>query len=415
MDKTTRLDHLGTFQRGVNGASSSVGGTFLFQNSRSGSSNPGWKQKVAQRHFVASPYSRTSLSIESTHGSCGLYWKRKNAGKDEQCFTTFTGQNFASGQGIPSLQYSTGEKASALATAQSRLFDKLRHETSEANCMVSLGELRETIRMIKRPAMGFVRVLDAYSRSSKSLRDESRTRRAFLRGVVPLYLEAVFGWSPLVADIGALARVAARHMIGKPALTRISSTVTSPQKATPPYNTVVGPFDCQFRLSSVTTAELTTSAKAYIRTTVSGPISSIENLRLLGGFTFENFVPTAYELIPWSFVADYVSNLGDVISAATACQKDVIGYVSSTKETSSRFESVQFDSSKTIASVGGFDHRPFGVGGGNVKFSLVSFQRTVGGSIPVPDFQLAVPSGMQFTNLGFLALSVLADLQRNHR
>lgn len=415
MDKTTRLDHLGTFSRGVNGANSSVSGTFLFQNFRSGSSNPGWRRRLLEGSFTASPYSRSSLSIESTQGSCGLNWTRKNAGKDEFCFTRFSGQNFVSGQGIPSLQYSPGDRSSALSTTQSRLFDKLRHETSEANCMVSLGELRETIRMIKRPAMGFVRVLDTYSRSVKSLKGESRTKRAFLKGVVPLYLEAVFGWRPLISDIDALARVAARHITGKIPLSRISSTVEAPKKATPPYNAFVGPFDCQFRLSSVTTAELSVRSIAYVRTRLGGPLPSLENLRLLGGFTLENFVPTAYELVPWSFVADYVSNLGDVITGATTCQKNILGYVSSTKETASRFETMQFDSSKTIAAVGGFNHSPFGVSGGNVKFSLLSFQRTTGGVIPVPDFTLAVPSGMQFTNLGFLALSVLADIQRNHR
>jgi hypothetical protein len=33
------------------------------------------------------------------------------------------------------------------------------------------------------------------------------------------------------------------------------------------------------------------------------------------GFSPDNFVPTIYNLIPWSFLVDYFSNIGDVIDA----------------------------------------------------------------------------------------------------
>lgn len=53
----------------------------------------------------------------------------------------------------------------------------------------------------------------------------------------------------------------------------------------------------------------------FLKGECKGPIDSFEKVAQVSGFTFENVVPTVYNLIPYSFLLDYVSNLGDCLEA----------------------------------------------------------------------------------------------------
>lgn len=416
MEKQLRYNGRVDTIRGPNGVSS--GGNYLVvhQNSRTGSSNPGWRARLRSGTFTASDYWRNSLDANFQGGSCGLYWDRTNNGVVERCFTLFSGDGtLINGLGIPSLVHSTADVNKALSTANSRLLDKIRRETTETQGITILGELRETIGMMRRPMQGSVRLLDNYARAMKRRAVDSRTRRQFLNGLTDQYLELVFGWRPLISDVLSLARTAARVVSDRRPLKRLVGTAEAE-----PYSSYyalpsVGAFDCIQRLSSVTNGDLSVQAIAYLKTELKGPQTPLEKIIQLSGFNLENFVPSVYDLIPFSFVLDYFSNLGDVISGATACQVAVVGSQQSVRQIVTRKESLSFDFEKTKSNVGGRNHRQSGSSGGSVEYKKVDFRRTTGLSVPVPSLHLELPGVQQVTNLAALVSGFFSGIHPPRR
>jgi len=243
---------------------------------------------------------------------------------------------------------------------------------------------------------------------------DSRTARQFLVGAADQYLELVFGWRPLISDVYSLAKTAARATVETRPLLRVTASSQAPPTSSI-YQSVVGPADCLQRYTSLAKGELSVQAIAYLKQSVQGPSQGLERILELSGFNLESFVPSVYNLIPWSFAVDYFSNLGDVISAATTCQSNVIGYVRSTRELTTREESYAFDFGRSKANVAGFDFVQHGADLGHLSYKRTTFNRVVGSSVPVPDLLLTLPGERQFANLAALVVGLFAGINPPRR
>jgi hypothetical protein len=60
--------------------------------------------------------------------------------------------------------------------------------------------------------------------------------------------------------------------------------------------------------------------KGAVRVRAAGSVYMDQELL---GFSLSDFVPTIWELVPWSFLIDYFTNIGDVLEAWTTCTSDV--------------------------------------------------------------------------------------------
>jgi hypothetical protein len=417
MDRETRKSVPLYFDRGLNGPSSGATYSTVFANTRSGTSNPRFREQIKMQVNASTGYTRSSCEMVSEQAACGMEWDRKNGGNVEHCFTHLRGSMGAvNSLGVPPLGYTTGDVTRAAATADSRLHDRVRETTTEMQGFVLLGELRETLRMFKRPLEGTRKIMDNYARAMKRRAVDSRTKRQFLNGLTDQYLEMVFGWRPVISDAYSIATTAARIVAERRPLTRLVSSFSgAPQSSI--HQARVGPGDCLARQTSVTVGEMSVQSIAYLKDSVSGPAQGFQRILDLSGFNLENFVPSIYELIPFSFVADYVSNLGDVISAATTCQRNVIGYVRTTREVITRKETFSFDLAASAANVGGFNHRQVGSSAGYEEYKRVNFTRAAGGagSIPVPDLHLEVPGVAQATNMAALVIGYFSGINPPRR
>lgn len=124
--------------------------------------------------------------------------------------------------------------------------------------------------------------------------------------------------------------------------------------------------------------------RAYCDWTSSAAFGSAERLIELSGFRPDRFVPTLYELLPWSWLVDYVSNLGTVIDSSCQAQHMVKFVVRSQKLENTRTVVtygvpnstaglVSFNSSEGTFAV---RHQHFSRGG-SVKLSTVPFMLEV--------------------------------------
>lgn len=189
---------------------------------------------------------------------------------------------------------------------------------------VFLGELREAIRMIKRPAQSLRRGLDDYlstlKKRKKIVRGSGAQReRNADRVVADTWLEYSFGWLPLVGDIDDAARTLANHFYGDDRphdkeIAGFSEHIQHEKFANPEW--VSGPLEVGFPARQ----ETRYSVRYYGKIRVTHPTRSTWGR---WGFTPENLVPTAWELLPWSFLVDYFTNIGDLITCASAVTSDV--------------------------------------------------------------------------------------------
>lgn len=180
--------------------------------------------------------------------------------------------------------------------------------------LVSIGELRETLNLIRHP----LKTLRNYADNLvQTARGRLRTGRGLspknLRKVMAdTWLEWAFGAVPLVSDVKSGAIAAAKLATNYPQTRfikgeagRTCAVVDSKRQLTTGVGLAV---DYNHRLSS----DVNIRYYGSISTTVPGSSQWQSQF----GVTFHDVVPAAWELIPFSFLVDYFTNAQEIINAA---------------------------------------------------------------------------------------------------
>lgn len=205
--------------------------------------------------------------------------------------------------------------------ARARFVTRARRATTQFQSGVFLGEIRETIRAIKHPAESIRRGLDSYLTSVKKQRRGLKNARpdTVRRALGGTWLEYAFGWAPLLSDVKSAAE----------ALAAYNGAFTPPQRvhATGKNESVIANIEdgvstdygfYSFRM------EVKESVNAYIYGALSSTVHvTAPTFRGSFGLRTRDFLPTIWELIPFSFVTDYFTNVGDIISAVAYDASDL--------------------------------------------------------------------------------------------
>lgn len=203
---------------------------------------------------------------------------------------------------------------------------------------VWLGELRETLRMLRNPA--------------KSLFDAARTdylhklnklnrkvgKKGLAKALSGAWLEFAFGVQPLVSDINSAvdaferlveAPVTNREIVGTGRELGATSSVTGSASTA---------GDAKYIINVVDQQEVLVRYKGkYVRQVTKGQgLRDFQYGRELFGLEFDQFVPTLWELMPWSFLFDYFTNIGDILEVAVSSQEFVAWVNSTQRFTTSR-------------------------------------------------------------------------------
>jgi hypothetical protein len=178
---------------------------------------------------------------------------------------------------------------------------------------VFLGELREAAHMLRHPAEGLVKALKGtYLDKLKKLKrqDPKRWRKA----ISQTWLEGCFGWRPFINDLEdagkayqevqsrAVDRFDSIKAVSKDSALRFTRTELFAPVASLTCRGTVRKFDeaiCVIRGEVMARAVTTAMDKARVF-----------------GLAPNEFLPTAWELLPWSFLIDYFTNIGDIIENA---------------------------------------------------------------------------------------------------
>jgi hypothetical protein len=202
-----------------------------------------------------------------------------------------------------------------------------------------IAELASTIRGLRNPVKGFRGLLDTYHGNAKRRvkqavgrrtppvtqkafrdleRDAPDVARAAQRALSDSWLEANFGWAPLLSDA-----VDAYH-----GLRRLSLQVPlarffgrSSNDDPPSYASFTRDHNGTFIDVTVRTAikyEVTFYGAVKVSTdTPTG--RAVEEM----GVRARDFLPAVWEAIPYSFLIDYFSNVGDIIECVSFPRSDI--------------------------------------------------------------------------------------------
>lgn len=267
--------------------------------------------------------------------------------------------------------------------------------------LVTFGELGEALRMIKSPGKALRRGLGDYLEFLRGRRGKvpKNRKRTFLSDT---WLEYMFGWRPLISDISAGFEAVARyHHQLKP-----SKMVKAVGVAYGPTN--YGSESLDSRPSGIQIGWKVRSwdeyhVKYYGRVAVLNPHGYLPNMRNWGA-DMRSFVPSLWELIPYSFLVDYFTNIGDVLSAFAFNQVDLRWKVRGTKavryseSTEARIVPSTETSLVAIVDTGNL---------GKLRYARESVTRGthLGNLVPTLSFEIPGMSSLKWLNMAALARS----------
>lgn len=362
----------------------------LSVDSRSGKSNPSWKRDIAAGRNATTTFTgvKQEYSVVPAHlqafgstTSSGPSGYRKMA-KDYSYGIT----------AIPNLP-DLSLLADARWQAQTRFYKELQRTMTLFEGGVFLGELRETLHMIRNPAKSLRERLGIFINAAKKRRRGSPAAKK--KVLADLWLEHAFGWAPLLNDLDT-ARQYHRKRTKQLAqeLIRIKAYGKAEKVSFGNEGNISGSFQLFTYRRNVEKATVYYSGAVSSRALGSTIIN-----RSAMGLSARSFVPTLWEILPWSFAIDYFTNIGDVLTAWSNQTAD-LAWGSQTERRESLIEGQgaswkpaagivrMFDSS---LSVGACLVRHKGVGRKSITY------------VPVPSIRFEIPGfGRKWLNLAAL-------------
>jgi hypothetical protein len=294
---------------------SRIGGTLV--RNRTGYDNPRWRQQVRIGDNATTTMTGNFDDIVATPGSFWLRCQAPGSGGTGPWYTLTLSGDIA-------LRRCIGDPPDwgpiSSTTAYNRgLLAYLKGVNSVNKAfdgLTFLGEARETLKMIRKPAMGLRNILDGYMRR---LGEAKRKRpKDWKKNISSLWLESMFGWIPLANDVQNFAQ-AYNSLLDKnrDAYVLVSKVgVDERANSSNTYGELLASMVGSFAPVVLHRQRATDKAVVRFRGKVWRRIIATRvDTAAHFGFTPEQFVPTAWELLPWSFLFDYFSNIGDVLEA----------------------------------------------------------------------------------------------------
>lgn len=281
-----------------------------------GDNVPGWRQKLREGSDATTSLTGTRISARFTPGEAIGYWKQSFGGYTYRSLGTC-----GLSPQLPSGNPGTLSYSKADAEALGKFNRRIREKRTAFEGGVFLGELGQTLSMIRRPARGLRTLTDEFLHAAR------RVRALGLRGAVrnarllpsevaeqlaDLWLEAQFGWRPLMSDVEGACEALRLISNGQSLHTgRISAKGAEDSNVAETHTPITSPSGFRLEDSMREVAHCEVIYRGAIRVKARDPRTMDA---ALVGFDLSSFLPTAWELIPYSFLIDYFTNVGEIVT-----------------------------------------------------------------------------------------------------
>jgi hypothetical protein len=298
---------------------------------------------------------------------------------------------------LPDLVEPNWANLDTLELCATKLRSNIYQAQSGSQSGVFLGEIAETLALVKHP----VRSLGKAFRELRLVYRDilrlgySRTSRKFLQAWSNEYLKFTFGVLPLINDVdNHVNRI--NDILEKRQFKQVGARIAADDVLLPQFG-VGNDLNYQVRYNTRLDRwyEETAIGRALVEILPDGPKFSTNNF----GLRINDFVPTVYELIPFSFVVDYFSNLNNLVNAQFIERRSVIfGYVTQLRRHNAKVSYSNF--TRYLSS----DQSSIGASS-PLEISREYYVRQDIGKIP-DSISLSLPSTRQLVNLAALVSSL---------
>jgi hypothetical protein len=220
-----------------------------------------------------------------------------------------------------------------------------------------------------------------------------RKRKSFVRDT---WLEYSFGWKPLISDIDSAIRAFYLSKAIHPIFEMVSGYGRDQKKVGSTGSFIGSQGGLQWSYQTEETEEVYVKYYGIYKSSGNGVSDSHYY-----GFKPTEFIPTVWELIPYSFLVDYFTNIGDIISSwsyrfqAADWVAMLVRREGIKRTLNERIDAATSDATFKRSSTGS---------PGSLRWSKKSFVRTPSVAKELPSLELQVP-GMSLKWVNILALS----------
>jgi len=408
------------------GITTNFGRNHVLVRTTDGSSNPSWRNTIAQGLDATGILDAKYDQFINAPGNQAIVHYSVPQPATDKSVKTASWHGYRAGHECNPPSAYDGTLVSIASTRALVNFNKkLRNFSNAMQGGVFLGELREAAGMLRRPAASLFEGLGKYldtvnqrSRVYKAKRGRRRVRdktridekladqesiKHITKIAAETWLEYSFGWIPFVSDIED-AFTALDNLRSEERTVNVSAggQAESTGSVGQDYPTVFGV------MGHVRSASLTYRCHVRIKGAlrIQPQTTYVDHLKNWGVHTSQ-WVPIIWELVPWSFLVDYFTNIGDILNADNTLNSRLVWCARGVKQTATQKVAWSPDHARTKALLGS----KYISSSGSTSFasyerSSISRAHYAPSDLTLSDISVSLPdSGNQWLNMAALLAS----------
>jgi hypothetical protein len=398
-----------------------MSGTTLSRlNTVTGFRNPNWKEQVRNNVSATTPFLGQELRVLGDAGfTAGTDIMTRPISNNTPPYQWRRTTSIVSGTldhdlGWGSNPAAPPSNADALSRARNRSLTKFINACHDVRSAAAAGEdlfeIGKTLKLLRSPMKslreGIVKTHDLMRKQKSRYRHRPSDS---LRAITDTWLEYNFGVTPTVNTVASIIADAGRV---RQDIYPVSASATEEyDPSSGHYTPGLLPTSMIYTLIRTQKGSITYKWKGAYRSgaNADGKISTLNKLRLAP----QDWVPTLYNVMPWSWMIDYFTNIGDIVDGICWRRSQLAWsqYTIITKQT------VTFagNGKPSLIAPGALTNRmssnSYAVGGNAIyERKTVSRNRVTSETSMVPSFMTRVPShANQWINLAAVTVSQLAS------
>jgi hypothetical protein len=284
-------------------------------NVADGVTMPNWRDLISRQTEAGTPFQAFSIECENTPGvldAAGFYDGIEHPAhfRSKTVWGDFNGADLRGNihQGL--------SDSEAISIAASQFYDRAHSAVVAIEGGELLGEIGQTVQEIKRLATDATSLFSDWRRTIRRARKIKKTGRAVAGIISDAYLRWKFGWDPLVKDAKALANDLKDDFLEV-------QTIKAAGKSTYTHSVQTFPLGLNQFLTCEETLKRSETTSVRHKAGIALKRYGVGGLAETLGLSPRNFLPTVYNLLPWTYMIDYFSNLGSIVNAIAFSNMDI--------------------------------------------------------------------------------------------